>query len=202
MVADRCHLGHLEGWAREPAFFLVEPDGLPLDAGCSTVESGTDRIRALTEPIAADLGLEVLEVELLGSAPRQVLRVYLDSPSDTRPVSVADCEAVSRRLGDVLEAHDAVRGRYMLEVSSPGVNRPLKKDLHFRRAVGARVRVRLIEPRDGNTRTLAGRLVEFDGGSLVIETDDARRWDVRLGEVEKANVEFEFPAKGLKRRVR
>lgn len=166
------------------------------------MESGTDRIRTLAEPIAADLGLEVLEVELLGSAPRQVLRVYLDSPSDTRPVSVADCEAVSRRLGDVLEAYDAVRGRYMLEVSSPGVNRPLRKDAHFRRAVGARVRVRLTGPREGNVRTLLGRLVEFDGAALVVETDDACRWNVRLEEVEKANLEFEFPDKSLKRRAR
>jgi len=184
-----------------PAFFLVEPDGRSLDAGCSTVESGTERIRALAEPIAADLGLEVLEVELLGSAPRQILRVYLDSPSETRRVSVADCEAVSRRLGDVLEAHDAVRGRYMLEVSSPGVNRPLRRPEHFRRVVGKRVRVRLADPQDG-VRNLIGRLVEFEGDRLSIETDDGCRREVRLGQVQKANFEYEFPEKGPKRRPR
>lgn len=201
MVPNRCHLGHLEGWAREPAFFLVEPDGLPLGEGCSTVESGAEKIRALAEPIAADLGLEVLEVELLGSAPRQVLRVYLDSPSETRPVGVADCEAVSRRLGDVLEAHEAVRGRYMLEVSSPGVNRPLKKAEHFRRVVGGRVRVRLADPQDG-VRNVLGRLTGFDGDLLTIETDDGRRWEIRLDQVQNANFEYEFPDKGRKRSAR
>lgn len=165
------------------------------------MESGTDRIRALAEPIAADLGLEVLEIELLGGAPRQILRVYLDSPSETRKVSVADCEAVSRRLGDVLEAHDAVKGRYMLEVSSPGVNRALKKAEHFRRVVGGRVRLRLAEPIDG-VLTMIGRLAEVDGEVLTIETDEGRRWHVRLGQVQRANFEYEFPQKGPKRRAR
>jgi len=165
------------------------------------VESGTERIRALAEPVAADLGLEVLEIELLGSAPRQVLRVYLDSPSDARLVSVTDCEAVSRRLGDVLEAHDAMKGRYMLEVSSPGVNRPLKKPEHFRRVVGGRVRVRLRDAHDG-ARNVVGRLSAFDGEVLTIETDEGRRWDVRFDEVQKANFEYEFPDKGPKRRTR
>jgi ribosome maturation factor RimP len=166
------------------------------------VEFGTERIWALAEPVAADLGLEVLEVELLGSAPRQVVRVYLDSPSEERSVTVADCEAVSRRLGDVLEAHDAVKGRYMLEVSSPGMNRPLKKAEHFRRVLGGRVRVRLKEPHEGGARNLIGRLAAFDGERLAIETDDGRRWDVRFEELQKANFEYEFPDKGPKRRVR
>jgi ribosome maturation factor RimP len=166
------------------------------------VESGTERIRALAEPIAADLGLEILEIELLGSTPRQVLRVYLDSPSEERPVSVADCEAVSRRLGDVLEAHEAVRGRYMLEVSSPGINRPLTKPEHFRRVVGGRVRVRLREPHDGAVRNLVGRLAAFDSDQLAIETDDGRRWDVGFEQVQKANFEYEFPDKSPKRRAR
>lgn len=165
------------------------------------MDSGTERIRALAEPVAADLGLEVLEIELLGSAPRQVVRVYLDSPSEERSVSVADCEAVSRRLGDVLEAHDAVKGRYMLEVSSPGINRPLKKPEHFRRVVGGRVRLRLGEAHEG-ARNLVGRLTAFDGDLLAIETDDGRRWDVRFEEVQKANFEYEFPDKGPKRRAR
>jgi ribosome maturation factor RimP len=155
------------------------------------MSSGTEKIRALAEPLAAELGLEVLEIELHGSAPRQVLRIYLDSPSQ-RSVTVTDCEVVSRRLGDVLDAHDALSGRYMLEVSSPGVNRPLKKPEHFRRVVGGRVRVRTREARDG-MRNIVGRLVSFDGETLSIETDDTHRFDVALAEVEKANFEHEFP---------
>lgn len=159
------------------------------------MNSGTLKIRALAEPVAAELGLEVLEIELLGNAPRQVLRIYLDSPSEARPVTVADCEAVSRRLGDVFDACDAVAGRYMLEVSSPGVNRPLKKPEHFRRVVGGRVRVRVgaAAAKDG-MRNIVGRLAAFEGETLTIETDDARRLDVALAEIEKANFEHEFPS--------
>ena len=159
--------------------------------GARAVNSSAEKIRALAEPVAAELGLEVLEIELLGSAPRQVLRIYLDSPSP-RSVTVADCEAVSRRLGDVLDAHEALAGRYMLEVSSPGVNRPLKKPEHFSRVVGGRVRVRTREPREG-MRNIIGKLSSFDGDMLSIDTDDARRFDVRLAEIEKANFEHEFP---------
>jgi len=153
---------------------------------------GTTRIRALAEPVAGELGLEVLDVELLGRAPRQVVRIYLDSPSEGRPVTVADCETVSRRMGDVLDAHEAVAGRYMLEVSSPGVNRPLKKAEHFRRVIGGRVRLRLIEAHEG-TRTVVGRLETMDGDVLAILSDDGRRHQVRLDEVEKASFEYEFP---------
>jgi ribosome maturation factor RimP len=156
------------------------------------LSSGTDRIRALAEPVAAELGLEVLDIELHGSAPRQVLRIYLDSPSQGS-VTVADCEAVSRRLGDVLDAHDALSGRYMLEVSSPGVNRPLIKPEHFRRVVGGRVRIRRREAKDG-VRNIVGRLMSFDGQTLGIETDDGRRCDVAFEEMEKANFEHEFPS--------
>ena len=152
-----------------------------------------ENIRALAEPVAAELGLEVLEIEVLGNAPRQVLRIYLDSCSQSRPVTVADCEAVSRRLGDVLDANDVVAGRYMLEVSSPGVNRPLRKADHFQRVIGGRVRIRTRTAAPDGMRNAVGRLVAFDGQTLVLETDDARRIEVALEEIEKANFEHEFP---------
>jgi ribosome maturation factor RimP len=157
-----------------------------------TVNAGTERIRALAEPIAAELGLEVLEVELLGKTPRQVLRIYLDSPSEGRPVTIGDCEAVSRRLGDALDAYEALAGRYMLEVSSPGIHRPLKKPEHFRRVLGGRVRLRLGTATDG-MRNLVGRLIGFEGEHLTVEGDDGHRITVRLPDVEKANFEHEFP---------
>jgi ribosome maturation factor RimP len=166
------------------------------------VDGGRDEILALIEPVAAELELEVLEVEFGGSASRRVLRIYLDSRVEGRAVTLADCEAVSRRIGDVLDAHDAVLGRYLLEVSSPGVDRPLRKPAHFERAVGQKVRVRLREPRDG-TRTVLGRLERFEGGTLTITTDGGDRVEIRLGEVDRANLRFEFETKkrpGARRR--
>ena len=162
------------------------------------MNTGIDRIRQLAEPVAAELGLEVLDVELHGHAPRQVLRIYLDSESDERPVTIGDCETVSRRMGDVLDAHEVLAGRYMLEVSSPGLDRPLKKPTHFARAVGKKVRVRLRREQQG-TRNLNGRLESFDGGRLVIVAEDGKSWLVGLDDVERANLRYEFESSSERR---
>jgi len=167
-----------------------------------------ETILALVEPMAGELGLEVLDVELGGDAARQVVRVLLDAE---RGVSIADCETVSRRLSDVLDADDADReqqgtgaragraeaaaGRYMLEVSSPGVNRPLIKPAHFRRVVGGRVKVKLKVAADG-TRVVLGRLVDADDDGITVEPDGAEPRRVAYVDVERARVEYEFPDTG------
>jgi ribosome maturation factor RimP len=163
------------------------------------VESTTAQIRSLTEPIAQELGLEVLEVEVAGDSGRRLLRIYLDSPEPSRPVSVDDCTVVSRQLGDVLEAHDAMAGRYMLEVSSPGVNRPLRKREHFERVVGGRIRARLRVP-DGTRRTVIGRLTSLTGDTAELETDEGDRECFSLDDVDRANFEFEFEQTSRPRR--
>lgn len=155
------------------------------------MESTTEQIWTLTEPIANELGLEVLEIELAGDSGRRLLRIYLDSTDEARSVSIADCETVSRQLGDVLEANDAIAGRYMLEVSSPGVNRPLRKPEHFARVVGGRIKAKLRDA-DGTKRTLLGRLRSLDGDTAEIETDEGTAVRFSLDQVQQANFEFEF----------
>lgn len=168
--------------------------------------SDVDRVLRLAEPIAGEYGLEVLAVELKGVPPRRLLRVFLDSPMPGRAVTLDDCTAVSRRLGDVLEAHEALAGSYLLEVSSPGVNRPLRTAEQFGRAVGQRVRARFRKPLDGVQGVLA-RLTAVEGERLSLACDDGRVLEVSVRDVEKANLEYEFetprkPAKGGKRRKR
>jgi len=189
-----------------PAFFigsagLTAPPSRP---AATLVTATKEQILALVEPVAADLGLEILDVEFGGSEVKRVLRVFLDKPgppdgggsdSDRRSgVTLADCEAVSRQLGDVLDAHDAVAGRYQLEVSSPGVNRPLRKPEHFRSVVGCKVRIRLGAARDGS-RTVLGRLASVGGDdqSLVVSIDTGEERTVAFREIERANLEYEFP---------
>ena len=175
-----------------PAFFIVGPLGAPPhNPGVSSHQvAGKEQILALAEPVAAELGLEVLDIQLSGNDPRRVLRIFLDSPENA--VSVADCEAMSRRMGDVLDAHSSVAGGYMLEVSSPGVNRPLVKATHFRRVVGDRVRLHLVAPVEGS-RNLVGRLTGFDDEVLTLLGEGERTWRVALRDVERANLEYEFP---------
>jgi ribosome maturation factor RimP len=201
-----------------PAFFcgFLRPFCSPEDpAGCLEFTGlqvsrrlQKDAIMALAVPLATELGLEVLEIELGGDASRQIVRILLDAE---RPVTVADCEAVSRRLNDVLDAHDdedAKSGQYMLEVSSPGVNRPLIRPEHFRRVVGSRVRLKLTRAAalpDGETvagaerpvgRTLLGRLEHADDDGVKLAADDGRLLDVAYANVDRANLEYEFPETG------
>jgi len=159
------------------------------------------KIRAIAEPIAAERGLEVLDVELSASGSRRLLRVFLDTADGSGLVSIDDCAAVSRRLGDALDAHEAVPGNYMLEVSSPGLNRLLKTPAHFARVIGQKVRVRTDMAGEGR-RTRIGRLVEADEGHIVIEEETGALARIELGDIDRANLEFEFEAKPAPRRRR
>jgi ribosome maturation factor RimP len=155
------------------------------------LRSDIDRIRALVEPIAGEIGLEVLEVELKGAPSRRLLRILLDSSTASRAVTLDDCTAVSRRLGDVLDANAAVGGAYLLEVSSPGVNRPLRTLDHFRRFIGDRVRLRLRTPVDGVQHDVV-RLIDVSERRLTLETENGKRVVTDIDNVERANLEFEF----------
>src|SRR5262249_4906438 len=150
-------------------------------------------------------GLEILDIELAGAASNQLVRVLLDSPDESRRVSTDDCQAVSQRLGDGLEAYEVLGGRYMLEVSSPGLSRPLTRIEHFRRVLGRKVRVRTKSaPAEGSRRTWLGRLEAVDEAGVDV-ADETAGSSVRIAfdDIEKANLEYEFeqkPAPKKKRR--
>lgn len=159
------------------------------------------KIRAIAGPIAAERGLEVLDVELTASGSRRLVRLFLDTADGSGLVSIDDCTAVSRRLGDALDAHEVVQGHYMLEVSSPGLNRVLKTPAHFARVVGQKVRVRTDRADEGR-RTRLGRLVEAEAQHIVVIDEAGVSTRIAIDEIDKANLEFEFEAKPAPRRKR
>ncbi len=165
------------------------------------MDSKASIIWDLAEAIAADLELEVLEVEVSGGSPKRVLRVYLDTATGDGSVTVADCEAVSRQLGDALDAREEVRGHYMLEVSSPGLNRPLRRVEHFRRVLGNRVRLRLAHAIHGR-RDFVGRLEAVEDEAVAVVSDSDERFCFELADIERANLEYEFEENGQRRRKR
>lgn len=152
------------------------------------------RILAIAEPIAAERGLEILDIEVAGTASNQLLRVLLDSPEESRRVGIEDCQVVSHRLGDALEAYEALSGRYMLEVSSPGVNKPLKRIEHFRRVLGLKVRVRT-KAAVTEKRSWLGRLDEVDEAGIAVTEETGETTRIAFEEIDKANLEFEFEQK-------
>ena len=141
------------------------------------------RICDLLEPSVSGLGYELVGVELEGSEARSILRIFIDCEAG---ITVGDCEQVSRQLGAVLDVEDPIPESYVLEVSSPGLDRPLLTADHFIRFVGHSVRLRTTEPMDGR-RGWKGRLIGCREGNVVVQEGDEERI-IPLDLVGKANL--------------
>lgn len=130
----------------------------------------TEVVEALAAPIAAENGCGIWDVEYLKEAGTWFLRVYLDREEG---VSIDHCEAVSRALDHKLDEVDPIEGSYVLEVSSPGADRVLKKPEHFRRFLGQKVEVRLYRPKNG-AKSLVGELMDYQDGAVTLQTPQER----------------------------
>ena len=126
----------------------------------------TELVAALAAPIAEQNGCTLWDVEYVREAGQWFLRVYIDKPEG---ISINDCEAVSRPLSDALDEADPIEGSYVLEVSSAGADRPLKKPEHFAQFMGAEVEVRLYRAMEGR-KDHVGVLTGYDNGDVTIET--------------------------------
>ena len=141
------------------------------------------RICDLLEPSVSGLGYELVGVELGGAGAGSVLRVFIDCDAG---VTVGDCERTSRQIGAVLDVEDPIPESYLLEVSSPGLDRPLFTADHFVRFAGHPVRLRTTEPMDGR-RGWKGRLAGCREGNVVVLEGDEERL-IPLDRVHKANL--------------
>lgn len=129
------------------------------------------RTEALLQPIAAAQGVEIYDVEYVKEGGDYYLRAYIDKEEG---VSIVDCENVSRALSDALDREDFIPDAYILEVSSPGLGRALKKDRHLARSIGQEVEIKLYKPLEG-TKEYAGVLKAFDEDSIVIAEEAGDR---------------------------
>jgi len=169
------------------------------------------KVRAIAERVARDLGLEVADVEFRGGAGKggRLLRVYIEKAGAAQGgstpdemvqygVTHADCEAVSRELSTILDVEDVIGGgSYLLEVSSPGLDRKLSSAADFARFTGSRVKLMTREPVENN-RHWEGRLEAFGGGRLTLDVTPAKRKnkpaparrviEIGLENVERANL--------------
>ena len=144
----------------------------------------TGLIEEAVAPVVADHGLQLVDVEWREIRPRGLLRLYVDKPGG---VGIGDCERLSREIGDVLDAAAVIEGGYDLEVSSPGLDRQLRKEREYRWAVGRHVRCWL-----AGGAEVRGRLTAVTVDRLVLDREGER---VELGraEVTKARLEAEVP---------
>ena len=162
------------------------------------------RAREIAERVAASSGLEVVEVELRGGGKSRMLRIVIDKPvtgASHKPGSVTheDCANVSRDVGTILDVEDVMPGgSYVLEVSSPGLDRKLMRPADYERFTGSRVKLTTRHPVNGN-RFFEGRLESFQQGRLTLDLSTARKkfrpgdgapqkLEIELANVEKANL--------------
>lgn len=125
----------------------------------------TELVRVLAQPIAAETGCGIWDVEYVREAGTWFLRVYLDKEGG---VTIDDCEAVSRPLSDALDEADPIEGSYTLEVSSAGIDRVLRHPEHFTAFLGSEVEVRLYRPMEGR-KDHVGLLRGYDNGDVTVE---------------------------------
>lgn len=174
---------------------------VPLSQEPSSVTDKSTEISRLLAPTVESLGLELLGVEYLPGSGNAVLRLYIDVPASgadgepARAVTIEDCEAVSREVSAQLDVEDPITSHYTLEVSSPGLDRPLFGGAQFGRFIGQSAKVTLRLPQDGRRR-LTGEIARVDGENIVFRIDGAE-FAVSADNIEKARLVPDWAALGL-----
>lgn len=146
-----------------------------------------EKIEKLVEPIVLELSCELYYVEYVKENGEFYLRIYIDKENDR--ISLNDCEAVSRRISDVLDAEDPIKEAYYLEVSSPGLNRGLYREEHFNKFIGREVLIRLTSALDG-VKSVKGVLKDNLEESIVIQAE--KEIEIPKNKIKSANLEGEI----------
>jgi len=149
-----------------------------------------DRVRELAEPIITEQGLELVDIKIVHENRRWILRITIDKEGG---VTLDDCTNVSKELGYILEIRDVVTHSFHLEVSSPGLERPLKTLKDFEKFLGRTVNIITSEPLDGQ-RYFRGTLHSVEDGTVHLD-GEGKRWSIAFRTIERAKSIFEFPKK-------
>ena len=143
-----------------------------------------DKLQALIEPLVETMGYELVLLEFSPHKGSALVRLFIDAPGG---ITLGDCERVSREVEGVLDVEDPIPQNYRLEVSSPGMDRPLVKPAHFERFVGHVAKVQLVAPKAGRRKFL-GVLKGLQEGQVVLDTADAGKVMLKLDEIERARL--------------
>ncbi|MCF2553685.1 ribosome maturation factor RimP [Faecalicatena contorta] len=139
-------------------------------------------------PIVDELGFELVDVEYVKEGGTWYLRAYVDKPGG---ISINDCEAVSRRLSDILDEKDFIDDSYIMEISSPGLGRPLKKEKDFKRSLGEEVEVRTYRMID-KKKEFTGILKDYDADTVTIQLEDETLKTFEKGDIALIRLAFDF----------
>lgn len=143
-----------------------------------------DRIAEIAAPVVEGAGINLVDVQFTAEHGRKVLRIFIDKPGG---VTIDDCGSVSRELGLALDVDDFIPGRYALEVSSPGLDRALKKAADFAQFIGSKARVKTVEPIE-ERRNFRVTIRAVEGDTVSIEDAAGRVWKIDIAKIESANL--------------
>lgn len=146
-----------------------------------------DRVFELIEPLLYDLGYELVEVEYLSSYGRWVLRLYIDKEEG---VTIDNCADVSRELGDIIDIKEIIDHEYLLEVSSPGLNRPLRREKDFIKAIGSKIKLKMKQSVNGQ-KSFTGVLKDYAEQTVFLESS-GNIVELPFDSIEKSNIVYDF----------
>ena len=149
------------------------------------VESLTLRI---TEPIVDELNMEIVDIEYIKEGPHMYLRIYIDKDGG---VNLDDCQKVSEQVSEILDEKDPIQDNYFLEVSSPGIDRPLKNDKDLKRSIGKDVEISLYKAVEGKKK-LTGQLLNYDDDNIYIKSEDSDESTIERNVISKINLAVNF----------
>jgi ribosome maturation factor RimP len=147
-----------------------------------------EQIEQLIAPVLQEHGAELVDLQFVHEHGQWVLRFFLDKPGG---ITLDDCATISDHIGRILDASDIIKQHYSLEVSSPGINRPLKKESDYQRFIGERVDVTLYAPLNGR-RHFKGTLQSVNAGIVVVEEAPQQLFALPLADVAKAKLDPEI----------
>ena len=151
-------------------------------------ESYEEKAAALLEPIVQEQGFELVDVEYVKEGGTWYLRAYIDKEGG---ITIDDCELVSRAFSDVLDREDFIEDAYIMEVSSPGLGRPLKKEKDYERSMGKELEIRTYRAVDGQ-KEFYGILTAYDSNSVTVKEENGEEKTFRKNEIALIRLAFDF----------
>ncbi len=182
-------MGLLKKRAKAPAFFLKpnRKDNVPREAFTVVSNEIAERVRRIADPILTSEGMELVAVEYRREARGWVLRLTIDKETG---VTLDDCSRISQAVGRELDIEDFISAPYVLEVSSPGLTRPLKTEKDFLKRRNRLIRVRTVDPINGRQQ-FKGRLLGVSNEEIDLEEEEGMI-QIPLAKIARANLEIEF----------
>ena len=153
-----------------------------------------ERVEALVEPCITELGYRIWDVEYVKEGAEWYLRITLDSDDG---IDIDDCEKVSRAINPIIDEADPIEDFYYLEVSSPGLERVLRKSEHFEASIGSEVEIRLFAPDENKKKSYIGVLSAYDAEMLTVDMDQTSQ-KIPMSKISKVQTVFDFSSINMK----